>query len=82
MNYPSKTYAKVAWENTAYHCDKLCDYVIPEAHWYDYILVNEIIEESADDLLCIIRAELSSRRHIEYKIDEVLATYGKEDQND
>ena len=58
---------------------------IPEAHWYDYILVNEIIEESADDLLCIIRAEKNSRRHIEYKIDEVLATYGedgKEDQND
>ena len=58
---------------------------IPEAHWYDYILVNEIIEESADDLLCIIRAEKNSRRHIEYKIDEVLATYGedrKEEQND
>ena len=54
---------------------------IPEAHWYDYILVNEIIEESADDLLCIIRAELSSRRHIEYKIDEVLATYGKEQED-
>ena len=55
---------------------------IPEAHWYDYILVNEIIEESADDLLCIIRAELNSRRHIEYKIDEVLATYGEEEKND
>ena len=58
---------------------------IPEAHWYDYMLVNEIIEESADDLLCIIRAEQNSRRHIEYKIDEVLATYGKdreEKQND
>ena len=51
---------------------------IPEAHWYDYILVNEIIEESADDLLCIIRAEKNSRRRIEYKIDEVLATYGEE----
>ena len=55
---------------------------IPEAHWYDYILVNEIIEESADDLLCIIRAEKNSRRHIEYKIDEVLSTYGEENQND
>jgi guanylate kinase len=55
---------------------------IPEAHWYDYILVNEIIEESADDLLCIIRAELCSRRRVEYKIDEVLSTYGEEEQND
>lgn len=51
---------------------------IPEAHWYDYILVNEIIEESADDLLSIIKAERNSRKRIEYKIDEVLATYGKD----
>ena len=55
---------------------------IPEAHWYDYILVNEIIEESADDLLCIVKAELNSRKRIEYKIDEVLETYGKDQQND
>ena len=55
---------------------------IPEARWYDYILINEIIEESADDLLCIIRAELNSRRRVEYKIDEVLATYGKDEKND
>ena len=32
MNYPSKTYAKVAVENTAYHFDKLFDYVIPEEY--------------------------------------------------
>ena len=50
---------------------------IPEARWYDYILVNEIIEESADDLLSIIKAEKNSRLRVEYKIDEVLATYGK-----
>lgn len=55
---------------------------IPEAHWYDYILVNEIIEESAEDLLCIIRAELCSRRRVEYKIDEVLSTYGEEEKDD
>ena len=55
---------------------------IPEARWYDYILVNEIIEESADDLLSIIKAEKNSRLRVEYKIDEVLATYGKEEQND
>lgn len=55
---------------------------IPEARWYDYILVNEIIEESADDLLSIIKAEQNSRLRVEYKIDEVLATYGKEEQND
>ena len=55
---------------------------IPEAHWYDYILVNEIIEESADDLLCIVKAELNSRKRIEYKIDEVLETYGKDQQHD
>ena len=29
MNYPPKTYAKVAVENTAYHFDKLFDYLIP-----------------------------------------------------
>ena len=29
MNYPTKTYAKVAVENTAYHFDKLFDYLIP-----------------------------------------------------
>lgn len=51
---------------------------IPEAHWYDYIVVNEIIEESADDLLCIIKAERHNRSRIEYKIDEVLETYGKD----
>ena len=51
---------------------------IPEAHWYDYILVNEIIEESADDLLSIIKAEQHRRSRIEYKIDEVLETYGKD----
>ena len=51
---------------------------IPEARWYDYILVNEIIEESADNLLSIIKAEQNSRSRIEYKIDEVLATYGKD----
>lgn len=51
---------------------------IPEAHWYDYILVNEIIEESADDLLSIIKAEKHNRSRIEYKIDEVLETYGKD----
>ena len=51
---------------------------IPEAHWYDYILVNDIIEESADNLLSIIKAEKNSRRRIEYKIDEVLATYGED----
>ena len=33
-------------------------------------------------MLCIIRAEKNSRRHIEYKIDEVLSTYGEENQND
>ncbi len=32
MNYPSKTYAKVAVENTAYHFDKLFDYLIPEEY--------------------------------------------------
>lgn len=51
---------------------------IPEARWYDYILVNEIIEESADDLLCIIKAEGNKRSRLEYKIDEVLKTYGKD----
>lgn len=51
---------------------------IPEARWYDYILVNEIIEESADNLLSIIKAEQNSRSRIEHKIDEVLATYGKD----
>lgn len=51
---------------------------IPEAHWYDYILVNEIIEESADNLLSIIKAEQNSRLRIEYKIDEVLETYGED----
>lgn len=51
---------------------------IPEARWYDYILVNEIIEESADNLLSIIKAEQNSRLRIEYKIDEVLETYGKD----
>ena len=51
---------------------------IPEAHWYDYIVVNEIIEESADDLLCIIKAERHNRSRIEYKIDEVLEAYGKD----
>lgn len=55
---------------------------IPEARWYDYILVNEIIEESADDLLSIIKAERNSRVRIEYKIDEVLATYGEDQEND
>lgn len=54
---------------------------IPEARWYDYILVNDIIEDSADDLLSIIKAELNNRSRIEYKIDEVLDTYG-EDQQD
>ena len=29
MSYPPKTYAKVAVENTAYHFDKLFDYLIP-----------------------------------------------------
>ena len=29
MNYPPRTYAKVAVENTAYHFDKLFDYLIP-----------------------------------------------------
>ncbi|MBQ9901436.1 MAG: primosomal protein N' [Clostridia bacterium] len=29
MDYPPKTYAKVAVENTAYHFDKLFDYLIP-----------------------------------------------------
>ena len=54
---------------------------IPEARWYDYILVNDIIEESADDLLSIIKAELNNRARIEYKIDEVLETYGEDSQN-
>ncbi|MBQ1413115.1 MAG: guanylate kinase, partial [Clostridia bacterium] len=54
---------------------------IPEARWYDYILVNDIIEESADDLLSIIKAELNNRARIEYKIDEVLETYGENLQN-
>lgn len=54
---------------------------IPEARWYDYILVNDIIEESADDLLSIIKAELNNRSRIEYKIDEVLETYGEDQQN-
>ena len=54
---------------------------IPEARWYDYILVNDIIEESADDLLSIIKAELNNRSRIEYKIDEVLETYGENLQN-
>lgn len=55
---------------------------IPEARWYDYILVNEIIEESADNLLSIIKAEQNSRERIEYKIDEVLATYGEAEQDE
>ena len=54
---------------------------IPEARWYDYILVNDIIEESADDLLSIIKAELNNRARIVYKIDEVLETYGEDSQN-
>ena len=54
---------------------------IPEARWYDYILVNDIIEESADDLLSIIKAELNNRARIVYKIDEVLETYGENLQN-
>ncbi len=54
---------------------------IPEARWYDYILVNDIIEESADDLLSFIKAELNNRARIVYKIDEVLETYGEDSQN-
>ena len=55
---------------------------ISEARWYDYILMNDVIEESADDLLSIIKAEQKNRSRIEYKIDEVLETYGEDQQND
>lgn len=45
---------------------------IPRAEEYDYIIINDIIEEAAEDLLNIISAEKNSVKHKKYIIDKVL----------
>lgn len=45
---------------------------IAEAGWYDYIVINDIIEQASDDVLSIMAAEMHNCSRMSYVIDQVL----------
>lgn len=44
---------------------------------YDYVLVNEQVEDSTETLLCIVRAERARRSRMKGRIAPILATFEK-----
>lgn len=52
---------------------------ISDYRLYDYVLVNDVVDKAAEELICIVRAERNSLHsdRVDSRVREILETFGK-----
>ncbi len=51
---------------------------IRQAVWYDYVIVNDVLERAVDDFVSVLRAERCRVRRSPRQVERILAAYGVE----